>query len=137
MAHEDGQGTVDELIAVLAEGLTKPPHAAEWAMALVIDGAGRGDHLGLQARGQALPGGLSLLASAIYARAQPDAALLLEWVFAAEADGVWRRRYHGWAVCRDEAALRWRRLSVADLRAQADPRTGKPMGDDPLTTFEG
>lgn len=130
MTHNDGQGTVEALIATLRESLADPPAASARVMAFVLDATGRGDHLGLWLGGQPTPGGLDLLAGAISARAQPKASLLLEWT----AVGG-ERHYRGWAVWREGGALRWRRLSGDEVQKFPDFQTGRPLSTDPLARF--
>ncbi|MBX0330167.1 hypothetical protein K2Z83_21085 [Oscillochloris sp. ZM17-4] len=128
---EGGRGGVADLIAELASELGRPPEGCGRAMALVV-GLGGADHLGLLVGGRPSPGGLDLLASVIPSRARPQATLLLEWVSAGE-----RRRYLGWAVEFEATRFIWRRMSAEDLRAVADPRTRRPLGEEAGATFEG
>lgn len=128
---EGGRGRASDLIAELVGELGRPPEGCGRAMALVV-GVGGADHLGLLVGGRPAPGGLDLLASSIFARARPQAALLLEWGCA----GEWRR-YLGWGVTDTASRLVWRRLDDEELRAVIDPRTGRPLGEEAGATFEG
>jgi hypothetical protein len=130
MAGQSGAGTVEELMAVVADELVRPPGEYGRAMALVV-GDGGADHLGLLVGGAAAPGGLGLLASAVTARARPGAALLLEWVGLAG-----QRHYLGWAVERRAALVAWRRLGAEELRAVIDPRTRRALGEEAGATFD-
>ena len=129
MTHNNGQGPVEALIAVVRDSLANPP-AATRVMAFVLDATGRGDHLGLWLGGQPTPGGLDLLSGALSARTQPRASLLLEW---STTGG--ERHYRGWAVWREAGTLHWRRLSGNEVRQLPDLQTGRPLGVDPLARF--
>lgn len=133
MTHAEGQGMVAALIAVLTAALAAPPAHADRAMALVVSPAGGGDHLGLLIHGQPSPGGLDLLASVIGSRTQPRATVLLEWTLAGSPA---LRHYRGWAVWREGAALAWRQLSPAEVRAHPGLTVGEPLGDDPRARFD-
>jgi hypothetical protein len=137
MSNRAGRGTMSDLIAVVVVALLTPPAEATHVMALAVDPAGVGDRLGLIVAGQPTPGGLDLLASALSSRARPHASLLLEWSLALASPGMTsRRHYRGWHVEQAASEVRWRALSVVELQAVPDLRTRRPLGEEPLASFE-
>lgn len=138
MSEAAGQGTMNNLMAAVARVLLAPPAEAAHAMALAIDSAGVGDRLGLLVAGQPTPGGLDLLASALSSRARPHATLLLEWTLTTTTpETTTRRHYRGWRVEQAAGDVRWHALSSAELQAHPGLRTRRPLGEDPLASFEG
>lgn len=134
MAHNDGQGSMAELVAMLAQELANPPLGpAERTMAWVIDATGQGDHLGLLIGSQPSPGGFDLLASAIQARTRLSASLLLEWTL---AEGQRTRRcYCGWTIQQLAGTLTWHRLPADALRLLVAPGRSQALGADPIAIF--
>jgi hypothetical protein len=131
-AGRDGVGSVEDLIAAVVREVGHPPDDCDRAMALVI-GAGGADHLGLLSGRALVSGGLGLLASALTARARPNASLLLEWL----GEEPVQRRYCGWAVDRGPTQVVWRWLDVDELRTLIDPRTRQALGEAPGVGFAG
>lgn len=131
MTQQRGQGSIEDLIVVLADELAQPPEMCERAMALVV-GEGGADHLGLLTNGGIISGGLGLLASVVTARTRPRSCLLLEWVYAEALP----RRYLGWAVERSLAQVAWRRMRAEELRAVVNPHTRRALGESSGAMFE-